>query len=280
MRIIIAGEGEVGKDAVAQSIQKQLGVSHQSSSFAVKDKVFESSKYLQFKYQSPMEAWENRRLDRKEWYLRICEITAIDKSAVARMIFEESDIYVGMRNHQELKATVACGLCDLSVWIRSDIWGSGESEESNTITPEMCDIEFSNNCKTLEELDAKVLRVFSKIIPRINQKRPMVYVAGPYSNGDTEAHVQRAIQEWNILRDAGLTPFVPHLTHWVEKQQKRPYEFWMDYCFDVLPRCDALLRLPGMSPGSDREVARMRELGKPTFTDRNDLINYFRNRSK
>ena len=92
-----------------------------------------------------------------------------------------------------------------------------------------------------------------------------IYVAGPYTKGDVEANVRRAITAANDLADLGYAPFLPHLTHYWHIQHYRPYDFWCDLDNQFLPHCDGLLRLSGESSGSDAEEALARSLGIPVF---------------
>lgn len=95
--------------------------------------------------------------------------------------------------------------------------------------------------------------------------RPLrVYVAGPYSVNPTEG-VAAAIQAADELLTAGYKPFVPHLTHLWHERYPQAYEVWMQYDFAYLAVCDALVRLPGYSPGADREVALAKQRGVPVY---------------
>ena len=91
-----------------------------------------------------------------------------------------------------------------------------------------------------------------------------VYVAGPISS-DPRGHAREALRVGTELLNAGLAPFVPHLSVWWDEFYPQAYERWLAYDFAWLSRCDALLRLPGASPGADREVAFARERGIPVF---------------
>lgn len=280
MKLLILGDAEVGKDAVAESISHQFSIPTMSSSAAAKELVFQRSKKLQEKYVDATAAWLDRRTpeNRREWYFQICQINKHDPTTLARFILEKSDIYTGMRDPAEFHACQESKLFDLVIWVRSDVRGASESKETNKLTHEICDIEICNNFETLQELDERVFRVFSKIIHGTYLKRPLVYVAGPYT-GNERANVDRAINTWMTLRSTELiTPYIPHLTHYIDNRFPRDYEFWMDYCFDMLEKCDALFRMPGMSPGSDREVDRARELGIPVFREQEELIKHFQHR--
>lgn len=93
--------------------------------------------------------------------------------------------------------------------------------------------------------------------------RHRVFIAGPYSAGDVEANVARAADAAAALLDRGLAPFCPHLYHHVHARHPRDYDVWMAADAAFLVVCDAVLRLPGESPGAEIEVSRARSLGIP-----------------
>ena len=81
-----------------------------------------------------------------------------------------------------------------------------------------------------------------------------IYIAGPYSGGDVAVNVRNAIGAANRLVDAGYKPFVPHLCHFWHLLYPRPYEDWVALDMAWLPKCEAIVRLDGDSPGADGEV--------------------------
>lgn len=93
-----------------------------------------------------------------------------------------------------------------------------------------------------------------------------IYVAGPYTAGGEARNVRAAIDAGNRLAEFGMAPFIPHLSHFWEIVHPHPYEFWMARCLEWVGRCDALLLIPGASPGAVREVEHARALGLPVFT--------------
>ncbi len=99
-----------------------------------------------------------------------------------------------------------------------------------------------------------------------------VFVAAPNSRGNVSRNVQAAIVAGEQLLAAGFVPFVPHLCHLWDLVSEHDYETWMRYTLAWVERCDALVRLPGESPGADREVARAVELGRPVFRSVNALF--------
>lgn len=94
--------------------------------------------------------------------------------------------------------------------------------------------------------------------------KPLVYVAGPIS-GDPFGCVRQSAEAFTALREMGCVPFCPQWSVVAEMVQHQPYEDWMAYDFDVIARADALVRLPGDSPGADREVIEAERLGIPVF---------------
>jgi len=96
-------------------------------------------------------------------------------------------------------------------------------------------------------------------------RRPLLYLAGPYTEPDPVANTHRMIRIADALLDAGFTPLIPHLTlAWHLVSPKR-YETWLDYDRELLARCDAVLRVPGDSNGATRETQYADELCIPVI---------------
>ena len=92
-----------------------------------------------------------------------------------------------------------------------------------------------------------------------------VYVAGPYTHGDTVNNIQAALTTAEHLAFMGFTPFVPHLTGFWHFLYPHEYEFWMKYDAEWLLACDAVLRIPGDSAGADREVEMAKSANIPVY---------------
>jgi Domain of unknown function (DUF4406) len=92
-----------------------------------------------------------------------------------------------------------------------------------------------------------------------------IYVAGPISLGNMADNARVAIQAADELMKAGHSPFVPHLSVFWQIVSGHEYERWLNYDFEWIRVCEALVRLPGESKGSDREVEFARFLGIPVF---------------
>lgn len=102
--------------------------------------------------------------------------------------------------------------------------------------------------------------------------KPLIYVAGPISKGDQFSNVRDGIREADTLLDGGFHVLCPHLSALHQMIKPRSYESWMDLDFGMILRCDALLRMPGESPGADREVAFATAHGIPVFDSLPELV--------
>lgn len=101
--------------------------------------------------------------------------------------------------------------------------------------------------------------------------RPRVYLAGPYSRGVPGRNVQEAIYAAGYLIRLGYAPLVPHLSHYIHDQFPQPYEVWLEICLAWIPCSEAVYRLPGESPGADRECELAASLGIPVVYSLLDL---------
>ena len=69
----------------------------------------------------------------------------------------------------------------------------------------------------------------------------------------------------------GYSVFIPHLSHFQHMLYPRPREDWLRHDLEWLSICDALLRLPGISPGSEAEVMAAIRMEIPVFTSIGDI---------
>lgn len=98
-----------------------------------------------------------------------------------------------------------------------------------------------------------------------------IYIAGPYSVGDTAVNVRNAILAADLVAAKGYVPYVPHVLHFWHLVLPHDYEFWTTLDFAWLKRCDAVLRLPGVSLGADTEVALASLWGMPIYFNVEEL---------
>ena len=102
-----------------------------------------------------------------------------------------------------------------------------------------------------------------------------VYLAGPYTKGDSCINTNRAIHEANKLLDKGYAVFLPHLCHLWHTVTPRPYKDWIRHDLSWVRACDALIRLSGESSGADVEVQEADDVGIPVFYSVEDFFNKY-----
>jgi len=105
------------------------------------------------------------------------------------------------------------------------------------------------------------------------EKKPLIYVAGPYTGAEDENTLE-AMRIGNKITRLGFLALVPHLSHFFEEHFPRPYEQWMELDFELVRRVDAVLRLKGASSGADREVELAISLGIPVFYSIAELMRW------
>lgn len=97
-----------------------------------------------------------------------------------------------------------------------------------------------------------------------DQKR--VYIAGPYSHGDLATNIRNVLAAAEIVAECGHIPFIPHINFLWSLVHKHPAEFWYKWDLHWMLQCNIVVRLPGHSPGSDREEQLARIYGIPVMT--------------
>ena len=99
----------------------------------------------------------------------------------------------------------------------------------------------------------------------------IVYIAGPFSS-DPVMGTRAAILTMAQLRSVGLGAICPHLSLLAEIVAPLGYQSWIDLDLALLERCDAVLVLPGKSPGAELEEEHARGLGMPVYRDLGQCI--------
>jgi hypothetical protein len=164
LKLMILGYARHGKDTVAEILRDNLGLKFASSSFAAAEKVmrpFLAAKGIT--YGSLEECYADRINHRQDWYEQIKAYNTPDGSRLAREIYKDNDIYVGMRNEIELEAVRKEGLYNYSIWVDRSKHVAPESSASCSITPAMANYVIDNN-GTLEQLKINTLALYWDLV--------------------------------------------------------------------------------------------------------------------
>jgi len=129
-----------------------------------------------------------------------------------------------------------------------------------------------NDIEFRQATDELLQRFFESNLKHGSGSPVYVYIAGPITNGDQFLNCSRAFKEGSKVMAAGHWPFVPHMSYAMHMVSPQGYEDWMKWDFAWLSRCAALIRLPGKSPGSDREVAYANSLGLPVYHSAEEFL--------
>lgn len=98
--------------------------------------------------------------------------------------------------------------------------------------------------------------------------KPLVYIAGPYTNPDPVENTRNAIKFGMALYDEGqVAVIIPHLSLLSHMVEPRDIDYWYEFDLDQLDHCHALYRMRGESTGADAEVEHARARGIPIFGD-------------
>lgn len=123
LKLFILGSGRHGKDTVAEIIRDDFGLTFQSSSLFVAEKVCRPymAEVVGITYDTLEECYEDRHNHRTHWYNAIKAYNAGDLSRLSRELFfgdedeEGLDMYVGIRDRDEFLASR--DIADLSIWV-------------------------------------------------------------------------------------------------------------------------------------------------------------------
>ena len=100
------------------------------------------------------------------------------------------------------------------------------------------------------------------------KQKPLIYIAGPITKGDHPSNIRNGIDAYKHVLDIGGLPFCPMLDFLVRivYPKEIDYELLLDYDFQVISYCSAVIRIPGESAGADREEKFAKDNNIPFFT--------------
>lgn len=144
-KLLIIGHARHGKDTAAEYLATQYGFTFRSSSqMAAEIFIFDSLR-TKYGYQTFEECYEDRMNHRAEWYRLIRSYNYPDKTRLAQKIMERADIYVGMRDRDEIEACREKKIFDYIIWIDAHQRLPQEPPDSFNIDISLSDYIVNNN---------------------------------------------------------------------------------------------------------------------------------------
>jgi dephospho-CoA kinase len=141
MKFLILGYAQSGKDTFADYVVKEYSLKFKSASMLIAEKIIMPK--FPGRYSSVEECYADRVNNRSVWAKLLEEYIQEDKAKFAREVFQDSEIYCGLRNPDELIAAKKENLFDLSIWIDRSM--CFEDKASCLLTKHHADIIIENN---------------------------------------------------------------------------------------------------------------------------------------
>lgn len=164
-KLLIIGHGRHGKDTVCEILKNKYNFNFESSSkFCSKKFIFDRLKE-KYNYQSEEECYEDRHNHRQEWFEMISAYCKPDASRLGREIFQEYDIYCGLRNKAEFHAMRNTGVFDYAIWVDRTDHLPQEPMTSMNLEIWMANYVIDNN-GTLEDLERNVDQLVSFLLKK------------------------------------------------------------------------------------------------------------------
>ena len=164
MKLMILGYARHGKDTVAEILARDFKMKFKSSSFFALERVmvpYFASKGIM--YPSPEACYADRVNHRQEWHEEIKRYNENDRARLARELYSEADVYVGIRCNMELAAIEAEKLFDYSIWVDRSGHQLAESTESCTVNPSMANYILDNK-GTLDQLVTRTRNLYWDLV--------------------------------------------------------------------------------------------------------------------
>lgn len=184
-KVLVLGHARHGKDTVCEMLSRFYDLQFTSSSLFCAERVImpavqaawdlweatrekPSQHPTGFKpalgpYTSAEECFADRVNHRAFWYDAIRDFNRPDPTALAAAIYEDNDVYCGLRHAAEFHAVFNAGLPDLVVWVDRSEHVAPEGRDSCSVEPWMAHHVIDNN-GSLEDLERNVRSLFDRFL--------------------------------------------------------------------------------------------------------------------
>ena len=161
LSIFICGQARHGKDTVAELLAPEYKFA--SSSLFCAEKIVYPALKDKYGYNSIEECFNDRVNHRVDWFNLIADYNKYNLARLAEEIFKENDIYVGIRNINELITYKQSHPYTVIIYVNANVrLGPTETKESNTVTMGHADYIVYND-RTQDDLVREVDKLKLKL---------------------------------------------------------------------------------------------------------------------
>lgn len=162
-KLLIIGHGRHGKDTVCEILKTQYNYNFRSSSDFCAERFIYKELKDKYGYTSYEQCFNDRHNRRSEWFDMIHAYCADDHARLGREIFEENEIYCGLRNKAEFHAMRNTNVFDYAVWVDRSDHLPMEDRSSMTLEIWMADYVIDNN-GTLADLQRNTTQLMQNLL--------------------------------------------------------------------------------------------------------------------
>jgi hypothetical protein len=145
LKICILAPSRWGKDTAAEILGEHFGFNFKPTSETISEILIYDKLKDKYNYKTPLECFEDRINHRSDWYNIINEYNSLDKTRLVKKILETTDIYVGLRDSEQIEQCIKEKLFDLIIWIDASERLPTEDSSSFNIDKRYADIIIENN---------------------------------------------------------------------------------------------------------------------------------------
>jgi hypothetical protein len=164
-KLLIIGHARHGKDTVCEILKDEFEYSFRSSSDFCAERFIYAALREKYDYTTYQQCFEDRHNHRAEWYNMIHTYCQDDYARLGREIFNENDIYCGLRNKAEFHAMKNTSVFDYAIWVDRSNHLPLEDRSSMSLEIWMADYVVDNN-GTLEDLKRNTRELVDNLLKR------------------------------------------------------------------------------------------------------------------
>jgi dephospho-CoA kinase len=157
------GHGQHGKGTACKILKREFGINSISSSQFACDTFLFRQLEKELGYSTKEECYNDRHNHRKLWYERILAYNTPNLTRLGAQLFQQYDIYDGIRDRSEFLALSDARTFDLAIWVDASERMPLESEESIKVTADDADVIITNNGSP-KDFERKLIRLFNTLV--------------------------------------------------------------------------------------------------------------------